>query len=199
MATATATPPPKAVDRLYTIEDLLAMPDDGVERWLIRGRLREKDAEMTKRNRYHAAITARICQLIGDWIDKQPEPRGEVYGGEAGLYLRRNPDSAVGVDVLYMPPGSAAAQTDQTTMLEGVPVLAVEVLSPSNTMEEIHEKLDDYISVGVTLVWIVDPHLRTVTVIRPDEQPEMFNSTHTLDADPHMPGFRVPVLMLFRR
>ncbi|MFO0805587.1 MAG: hypothetical protein U0791_21000 [Gemmataceae bacterium] len=64
---------------------------------------------MTKRNRYHAALTARLSQLIGNWIDTQPEPRGEVYDGEAGLYLRRNPDSAVGIDVVYMPPGSDAA------------------------------------------------------------------------------------------
>jgi Uma2 family endonuclease len=190
---------PPAAEKLFTIEDLMAMPDDGVERWLIRGRLREKDAEMTKRNRYHAAVTARISQLIGMWIDSQPEPRGEVYDGEAGLYLRRNPDTAVALDVVYMAPGSDAAQTDQTTMLEGIPTLAVEVLSPSNTMEEIHEKVDDYLEIGIPLVWIVDPHLRTVTVLRPNGPPEMFNTTHTLDCDPHMPGFTIPVVKLFRR
>ena len=199
MATATATPPPKSAGKLFTIDDLLAMPDDGVERWLIRGELREKDAEMTKRNRHHAALTARLSQLIGNWIDTQPEPRGEVYDGEAGLYLRRNPDTAVGVDVVYMPPGSAAAQTDLTTMLEGKPTLAIEVLSPSNTEEEVNEKVDDYLAVGVPLVWIVDPHLQTVTVLRPNLPPEMFNTTHTLSADPHMPGFTVPVIKLFRR
>lgn len=199
MSTATATPPPKKADRLYTIEDLLAMPEDGVERWLIQGRLREKDAEMTKRNRFHAALTARLSQLIGNWIDTRPEPRGEVYDGEAGLYLRRNPDSAVGVDVVYMPPGSDAARTDRTTMIEGRPALIVEVLSPSNTEEEVNEKADDFLAAGVSHVWIVDPHLQAVTVLRPGRPPEMFNTTHTLTAEPEMPGFAIPVVKLFRR
>lgn len=199
MATATATPPPKVAERLYTIEDLLAMPDDGVERWLIQGKLREKDADMTKRNRRHASLTARLSQLIGNWIDTQPEPRGEVYDGEAGLYLRRNPDSAVGVDVVYLPPGVVASQTEHTTMIEGKPALVIEVLSPSNTEEEVNEKADDYLAAGIPLVWIVDPHLQAVTVLRPGLPPEMFNTTHTLSADPHMPGFTIPVIKLFRR
>ena len=200
MATATLTPPPKSAEKLYTIEDLLAMPDDGVERWLIRGKLREKkDPHMTKRNRFHARLSARISQLIGMWLDSQPEPRGEVYDGEAGLYLRRNPDTAVGVDVVYVPPGVVAAETDRTTMIDGLPSLVVEILSPSNTEEEVNEKTDDYLAVGIPLVWIVDPHYQTVTVLRPGQPPELFNTTHTLSADPHMPGFTVPVIKLFRR
>lgn len=200
MTTATTPPPPKPAEKLYTIADLLAMPDDGVERWLIRGKLREKkDPEMTKRNRFHSALTSRLGQLIGNWIDTQPEPRGEVYSGEAGVYIRRNPDTVVGIDVVYVSAGVVAAQTDATAMLDGVPTLVVEILSPSNTEEEVNEKTDDYLAVGVPLVWIVDPHYQTVTVLRPGQPAEMFNTTHTLSADPHMPGFTVPVARLFRR
>lgn len=200
MATATQAPPPAPAEKLYTIADLLAMPDDGVERWLIGGRLREKkDPEMTKRNRFHSAAVSRIAQVIGNWIDTQAEPRGEVYSGEAGVYLRRNPDSAVGIDVVYLSPGVAAAQTDETTMIDGIPTLVVEVLSPSNTEEEVNEKTDDYLAVGVPLVWVVDPHYQTVTVLRPDQPPEMFNTTHTLSADPHLKGFAIPVARIFRR
>ena len=37
---------------LVTTEQLMAMPEDGKERWLIQGELREK--EITKRNRGHS-------------------------------------------------------------------------------------------------------------------------------------------------
>ena len=197
MTTATDAPP---AEKLYTVADLIAMPDDGVERWLIRGRLRErKGPEMTKRNRVHASLTARLSQLIGNWIDQQPEPRGEVFDGEAGVYLRRSPDTAVGVDVVYLSPTLAAAQPDDSTMIDGVPTLVVEVLSPSNTEEEVNEKADDYLAAGVPLVWIIDPHFKTVTVLRPGQPVELFNTTHSLSADPHLPGFAVPVAKLFRR
>ena len=45
---------------LMTIEEFLALPDDGVERDLIRGKLRESD--VTRRNRRHSRCEARLSQ-----------------------------------------------------------------------------------------------------------------------------------------
>jgi len=43
--------------RKMTAEELLAMPDDGVERWLIRGELREnRESDMNRRNQITAAL-----------------------------------------------------------------------------------------------------------------------------------------------
>jgi Uma2 family endonuclease len=190
MSTATAP-------RLMTTEELLALPDDGVERWLIRGELRE--GGMTRRNRWHSRIEARLAHLLGEWLDRQPEPRGAVYSGEAGVILRRDPDTTVGVNVAYVSAEIAAAEPDDTTMLLGVPTLAVEVLSPTNTEEQVNEKLDAYRDARVPLVWVVDPHLRTVLALRPGVEPVLFNVTSEIDAEPHLPGFRVPVGRIFAR
>ncbi len=46
------------VTRIMSTEELLALPDDGMERELIRGVLRER--EMSRRNRFHAATESRI-------------------------------------------------------------------------------------------------------------------------------------------
>src|SRR6266542_2614322 len=89
-----------AVSERITTEQLLAMPDDGKERWLIDGELREK--EMTRRNRGHSRVEATIAYLLNRWLEKQSSPRGEVLVGEAGVRLRRNPDTTVGVDVAYV-------------------------------------------------------------------------------------------------
>ena len=132
-----------------TTAELLAMPDDGMERWLIDGELREKP--MTVRNRFHSRLTIRIGKLLDNWFDAQPKPRGEVLGGEAGVRLSKDPDSTVGIDVMYIDAETVARQTDDTTLVAGVPVLAVEILSPSDTNEEIDEKMDKYRSVGVPL------------------------------------------------
>jgi Uma2 family endonuclease len=180
-----------------TTEQLLAMPDDGMERWLIDGQLRERP--MTLRNRFHSAIVMRIGQIIGDWIDSQSPPPGDVFGGEAGCRLRRDPALTVGIDVAFYSADVLAGQTDETTILDGVPVLAVEVLSPSTPEEDTNEKIDGYLAVGVPWVWIVDPHLKTVTVIRPDADPELFNVRQELSCEPHMPGFRVAVARVFGR
>ncbi len=193
---AIATPPAK----LWTLDEFLALPDDGKERWLIRGQLRVSGGErMTKRNRFHTKIEARIAQLLGNWLDGQPEPRGEVHSGEVGIVLRHDPETTFAADVVYVPHGVVVSQTDETTMIDGVPSLAVEILSPSNTIEEIDEKVDEYLAAGVPLIWTVHPRNETVTVHYQDRPPEAFDVRQTLSADPHLPGFTVPVAKLFRR
>jgi Uma2 family endonuclease len=179
-----------------TTAELLAMPEDGVDRELIRGRLREKP--MTKRNRWHSRIEAKISQVLLNWLERQPKPRGEVLSGEAGCRLRRNPDSTVGIDVVYISADLAAHDPEETSLIDGVPVLAVEILSPSDKQEEINEKIDEYLVTGVAVVWVVDPHFQTVRVHRPGLPPELFNTGQELSGEPHLPGFRVPVADIFR-
>jgi Uma2 family endonuclease len=198
MSTAVATE-----KKLWTTEELLAMPDDGVERWLIRGKLYEKHPneeypDMTKRNRFHSRAVIRVGFVLERWLETQPEPRGQVVGGEAGFIIRHEPDSTVGIDVAYVSAEAVGIQTEDTTMFDGPPVLAVEILSPSNTHQEVTDKVQDYLSVGVALVWVIDTDFRTVAVYRPDAEPVLFNRTQTLSADPVLPGFSCPVSDLFR-
>lgn len=200
MSTAVAPPPPAPIAppparRRMTTEEMLALPDNGMERWLIDGELREKP--MTVRNRFHSDIMVCVGTVLKNWRDGQAGPRGKVYCGEAGVRLRRDPDLTVGADVVYASPELVAAQTDQTTLVEGIPALLVEILSPSTTVEEINEKLASYRTAGVPHVWVIDPYLHTLVVHRPDELPVLLNPNQEVTAEPHLPGFRVPVSRLF--
>lgn len=200
MSTGVISPPfspksPSSGLRRMTTEELLALPEDGMDRWLINGELREKP--MTVRNRFHSSVMVAVAAILKNWCDQQHSPRGQVYCGECGVRLRRNPDLTVGVDVLYAPPDLVSSQTDSTTIIEGVPALIVEVLSPSDTVEEINEKVAGYRSAGVPHVWVVDPYVQTIVVHRPNEKPVLFNTTQEITAEPQLPGFKVAVSRLF--
>ena len=182
---------------LMTTDQLLALPDDGKERWLIRGAVREK--EMTRRNRGHSRVSMKIGHLLHKWMESRPGPRGEVLGGEAGVRLRRNPDTTVGVDVAYVSPQAADADPHEARFFDGVPVLVVGVLSPSDSHEEVTEKVAGYLDAGVKLAWVVDPRFRTITVYRGDREPELFNVKQAVSGDPHLPGFNVSVADVFTR
>ena len=185
------------IDRpaLMTTEELLSLPEDGMDRELIRGRLRERP--MTRRNRRHSRTVARLSQLLRNWSDAQPEPHGEVVAGEAGFRIRRNPDTTVGVDLAYISAQLAATTPEDAFLIDGSPLLVVEVLAPSDSQEDILEKVRDYIDAGVRLVWVAEPVFRTVTVYRPDAQPQMYSGNQELNGDPHLPGFRTPVAEIF--
>jgi Uma2 family endonuclease len=186
-----------------TTADLLAMPDDGVERWLIRGELREKypnpeGPPMTIRNRFHSRVMTRASKLIDNWLDQQPEPRGSVLCGEAGVRLSRDPDSTVGIDVVYVSADVVARQGDDSSLIDGVPILAVEILSPSDTVEEMRDKVAEYLHAGVPLVWVIDPYDRMVRVYRPGTRPQFFDEAQELTGEPQLAGFRLPIALLFK-
>jgi Uma2 family endonuclease len=180
-----------------TVEDLLAMPDDGVQRWLIRGELRE--GGMTQRNRFHGRTEARFVQHLGNWLDSRPEPRGEIYSGEAGAVLHHDPDTSVGLDVMNVSPEVAAANPKHTQMVDGAPILAVEVFSPSSKQEETNEKIEELLGAGSNAVWIVDPYFKTVTVYSRDEAPRMYSGDDQIENQPYLPGFMMPVRKFFKR
>jgi Uma2 family endonuclease len=181
-----------------TAEEFLALPYDGVERWLIRGELHEdRDSEINRRNPDHSGVMATLAALLGTWIRSQPEPRGRGYISDVPFKLLADRDSLVGIDLAYISPELRAATPKGSSIVEGVPLLAVEILSPSDTHANIAGKVREYLAVGVPLVWIVDPDFETVTVYRADAEPAIFNKQQDLTADPHLPGFRVLVAELF--
>jgi Uma2 family endonuclease len=179
-----------------TAEDLLAMPDDGIERWIKDGELRE--GGMTIRNVWHSETLSLLDFALRLWLRTQPRPRGKVLCGEAGVRLRRDPELTVGIDLVYIGPELAQrTPSGGSTIIDGIPVLAAEVLSPSDKQEEVDEKIDAYLGAGVPVVWTLNVRRKTVTVFRPGHPPVMFNATQELLGDPELPGFRVPVLALF--
>lgn len=180
---------------MMTTEELLALPRNGTERWLIEGQLREKPISV--RNRVHSRIMVRSAKFLDNWLDGQPPPRGEVLCGEAGCRLGRNPDTTVGTDVVYVAANLVHQESDDTTLIDGVPTLIIEILSPSDVFEDIKEKIDLYQNFRVPLIWVIDPHDRTVTIYRLDREPELVNVRQELTAEPFLPGFRVAVAEIF--
>lgn len=180
-----------------TSADLLAMPNDGVERWLINGELREGVVDVTRRGMRHTRTTTKIARLLDEWLDSRPGPHGLVLTGDAGFELDGDPSVSAGIDVAYISAELAAATPDDAYLIRGIPVLAVEILSPSDTQERVAEKIAAYMANEVPLVWVVDPIFQTVTIHRPDAEPVLVNNQQTLSGEPQLPGFETTVAALF--
>ena len=77
------------------------------------------------------------------------------------------------------------------------PDLAVEVVSRTDTFGTVNLKVKQYLDVGVRMVWLINPDLRTVDVYQPGAPSQRFNAGDTLVGDPVIPGFALPVSDLF--
>lgn len=78
-----------------------------------------------------------------------------------------------------------------------IPNLAIEVNSPTNTGEEILDKVHDYFFHGVQLIWVVFPRHRLVHVHENPENIRVLSEKHELDGGTVLPGFRLPLVSLF--
>jgi Uma2 family endonuclease len=189
-----AEPPPET--RLMTAEEFWALPDDGTDRDLIDGQIRVWGLEMTWRNRSHSTIEARISFYLSLWLESRPAPAGVIVSGEAGFRLRRDPQTLVGIDVAYASAELVADTDPKFPYFDGPPVLAVEILSPSDSQEKVVTKVRKYHEAG-SVVWVIDPDFQTVSIHRPGQAVAVFNMHQELSGEPYLPGFRLAVAQLF--
>lgn len=78
-----------------------------------------------------------------------------------------------------------------------VPVLAVEVVSPSDTASELMDKVMEYFRAGVRLVWVVYPEQELVVIHDTLTQMRGLTRADTLDGGAVLPGFMLPLATLF--
>ncbi len=78
-----------------------------------------------------------------------------------------------------------------------IPNLAAEVVSPTNTANEVMVKIREYFQAGVELVWVIYPETCQVYVYDSPDIVRALNRNDTLEGGKVLPGFRLPLAELF--
>ncbi len=115
---------------------------------------------------------------------------------EAGYILSRDPLTVRQPDVSVITTDRMRS-TDPDDYFEGAPELAVEVVSPSDSAEDLQIKVDQYLQTGAKQVWVLYPKAKRVHVFYIDGTTAILDETQTLDGGDFMPGFAVKVADLF--
>ena len=176
-----------AATKLWTIEDVERLPDDGYRYELIRGELYRMPPPKVR----HGLIANTIGRLIGNFV----ADRGlGAVSNQSGFILQREPDTLLVPDVAFIPRPDLPENLDADP--ESASALVVEVVSPSQTGPSGEERVALSLAVGVRLVWVVDPRRRTVHVYRDDETDVVLTERGEVDGEDVLPGFRLPVAQL---
>jgi len=139
---------------------------------------------------------SRHCAIF-TWKLYPPEkPWARIWAG-TGFLLNRNPDTVRAPDFAFIAKKNLPATDPQEAFWPGAPDLAVEVLSPGDTMGEVDEKIEEWLSAGCTAVWVIDAALQTVTVYQSTTNARLWIADETMKGDPVLPGFTCNVGYLF--
>ena len=77
------------------------------------------------------------------------------------------------------------------------PDLAVEVVSPSDKLNRIQEKVFAYLEAGTQLVWVLEPRAKSVTIYRSETNITTLTRNDTLSGEDVIEGFSCQVAELF--
>lgn len=76
------------------------------------------------------------------------------------------------------------------------PDFVVELRSPSNDLDELQAKMNEYVESGVRLAWLLDVDAKQAWVYRPGKPVEILRGVATLDGGPELPGLVIDVAAL---
>jgi Uma2 family endonuclease len=160
----------------------------------------------------------RICELIdGVLVEKAVGDResllagylsrrmGEVVDiddlgvllGEAGFF-RLGGKQLRAPDVSFIPWSAFASdEIPEEAYWSMAPALAVEVLSPDNTVAEIDRKIVEFFAEGTKLFWVIDPAAKTARVYSSPKRYKELDEVGVLEGGRVLPGFKLPLAELF--
>jgi Uma2 family endonuclease len=145
--------------RLFSLEEFERLPDDDMRHELDEGKL-----VTTAPPRF---LQSRIAKQLYDSIliyRVAGQVSGEVLSGAAYLLYPSAKDKTVRQpDVSYVN-DDRPKTTARGSYMEGAPDLAIEVVSPSDTAEQMARKVRQYLTAGAESVWVVYPATREVHV-----------------------------------
>jgi len=178
------------IPQLLTAADFWLLPEYNLRRELVRGEVRESMPTGGK----HGFVAANLITLLSMWAKSA---KAGTIGTEAGFRLETDPDTVRSPDVYFFSQAKIPAGGVPEEFWNLAPDLAVEVVSPSKTANEIQEKVNEYLNAGTSLVWVIYPRTAQVAVYTPNGSFHILQSTDELTDPKLLPGFTCRVAELF--
>jgi Uma2 family endonuclease len=179
------------ITKPMTADELLAMPDDGYRYELVEGELRR----MSPAGDEHGLVGMELAIPLGSHVKKNK--LGKLYLAETGFLIKTDPDTVRAPDIAFVRMERIKETPGIKGYRVGAPDLAVEVVSPGDTVSEIEEKVAEWLEGGARMVLVVSPKLHTVTVYRSLTDIVTLTEKDKLDGADVVPGFQMNVVEIF--
>ena len=188
MALAEATKP--TTKELITAEALWQMGASGERYELSKGEL----VKMTPPGGTHGNVAVRLSTKLQVFVEENN--LGQIMV-ESGYLLATNPDTVRGPDISFLAASKIPAEGLPDAYITGAPDLAVEIVSPSDTASIIQDKVQDYLTYGTRLVWVIYPQQKIVVAYHPDGTAQTLHKTDSLTGEDVLPDFSCRVEDIF--
>jgi Uma2 family endonuclease len=126
---------------------------------------------------------------LGNWAEW--DGTGLALGSSAGFTLANGAIRAPDASWLLRSKWDALPKDERKKFGHICPDFVLELRSPSDPLQEVQDKMAEYMENGVRLGWLIDPRQRRVYVYRPGEPVELLEDPATMSGEPVLPGFEL--------
>jgi Uma2 family endonuclease len=78
------------------------------------------------------------------------------------------------------------------------PDFVIEVASPSDVLSDLRAKMEDYLTCGLRLGWLILPASKEVEVYAPSAPVEKLTAPEAITGEPVLPGFRLDLALIWK-
>ncbi|MEL6437669.1 MAG: Uma2 family endonuclease [Cyanobacteria bacterium J06621_8] len=116
---------------------------------------------------------------------------GKVFDSSTGFKLSN--DAVRSPDVSWIPgfKWNALSAEQRRKYLPIDPDFVIELMSPTDDLDELHNKMKEYIDCGVKLGWLINPNDRQVEIYRQGQDAEILENSQSLSGENIMPNLIV--------
>jgi len=175
---------------LLTAEEFAEM-NDGVLSELVRGEIVEMNVPKFR----HGEVCASFAFLLQSIV--RSENLGRVLTNGSGIITERDPDTVRGADVAFFSFSRVPAGKPIDGYAEIAPELVAEVLSPSDRWSALHQKVSEYLAMGVDTVLVIDPQEERVHVFHDDRAGSVLAAGERLSLRGPLDGHSIDVAAIF--
>ena len=136
-------------------------------------------------------LNFRLYPHLATWIDEG----GGGFGFDSNTIFRLPNGAKRMADVAWVEGERyrALTQEERDGIVPLAPDFVIELRSPTDALDVLKNKMNEYMRTGVRLGWLIDPQTETVTLYRENTSPETLDRPDIVEAATIVEGFTLPM------
>lgn len=128
-----------------------------------------------------------VSGLLFIW--SRQDGTGMTFDANGGFVLPNGATRSPDASWLLRSRWDALTREQRQKFLPVCPDFVVEVLSPTDSLPETREKMQEWIDNGARLGWLINSRRKQVEIYRPGQEPQVLDSPLTLSGEDVLPDF----------
>lgn len=123
------------------------------------------------------------------WLWNEQHRQGQAFDSSTGFKLPNGADRSPDASWIMQERWDALTPEQKQRFAPICPDFVAELVSASDQLEKIQAKMQEYMTSGARLGWLINPSRRQVEIYRHKKEAEILENPETISGESVLPGF----------